>query len=117
MYANAPVVTWNRSLFANRPMNWIKGVAAEPIIAVTPYMPVIPPATPLGTVVARIDTIMSDGTPYVGSLVFGAPNFDDGGRFAITGTHPTFSLIINPSGPGVGSLGSTLQHVNVVATQ
>ena|ERR1700680_1329067 len=45
---------------------------------------------------------------------FGSPNSSDGGIYAIDSSN---NLIINPSGPGVGSAGGTIQNVTIVATQ
>lgn len=88
------------------------------MLTVVPVSPlVISNTTPLGTTIANIYVRMSDGsTSFSGSLAFGPPNGDDGGRFAIVGSPPgPFQLIINPSGPGVGADGTTIQKINVIA--
>jgi hypothetical protein len=78
-----------------------------------PPSPSIAPNAPEGIVVATITAAWSDGTPFTGMLDFGAPYYNDGGTFAITGS----KLIINPAGPGVSSLGGTTRNVTITATQ
>jgi hypothetical protein len=75
-----------------------------PVIAVTPSNPTIPDTTPLGAVVASFAVTMSDGSPFTGTVGFGAPYNDAGGVFAISGNN----IIVNPSGPGVGPNTTTL---------
>lgn len=80
----------------------------QPILTVTPMTPRIPDTTPRGTVIATYSVTMSDGSPFAGSVRFGAPNFDDGGVFSLSAPvrQPdgslTGSIVINPAGPGVG---------------
>jgi hypothetical protein len=88
-----------------------------PVVTVSPTMITIPSTTPLGTTVATITVVMSDNSPYTGGLTFGSPNFDDGGIYSISGTSTPFLLLVNPSGPGVGAQGGSVDHVTVVATQ
>src|SRR5216684_3621870 len=88
-----------------------------PIIVVNPLMPSIPASTPLGTVVATVTVGLSNGTPFTGTLIFDAPFFDDGGTFSLTGSASPYSLVINPSGPGVGADGATVQRVTLRARQ
>jgi hypothetical protein len=83
-----------------------------PIISFNPPNPAIPATTPKGAVVAGIVVAMSDSSPFTGTLGFGPPNYDAGGIFAISGSN----LIINPSGPGVGSDGGTIQNCTIVAS-
>lgn len=87
-------------------------------LIVNPAAPTIPSTTPLGAVVASLQGVWSSGAPFTGSYVFVSPNFDDGGVYAITqNANNTGNLIINPSGPGVGSAGGSVEHVTIEATQ
>jgi hypothetical protein len=57
---------------------------------------------------------MSDGSPFTGTVGFGAPNYDAGGIFAISGNN----IIVNPTGPGVGPNTTTLtDQITLEATQ
>ncbi len=87
-------------------------------LVVVPMMPTIPKGTPLGATVAIIMVTMSDGSAVPGSLMlgFGPPFFDDGGVFSLSGSGASWLLLLNPSGPGVGSDGGTVQKVNVIRT-
>ncbi len=87
------------------------------IVTVNPMAPTIPSDTPLGTVVASISVTTSDRSPFTGTLVFGPPNFDDGSIYSLTGSGASWSLLVNPSGPGVGSEGGNVDHVTVVAVE
>lgn len=63
-----------------------------------------------GGAVSTITAVNTGGSaPVVG---FGAPYFDDGGLFAISGNH----LIINPAGQGVSALASSTQPATIIAT-
>lgn len=77
-------------------------------------MPSIQGNLALGTVVATVSVINSDGSVFNGTLSFGPPNFSDGGIYAITGSSSPFSVIVNPAGPGVGNT-TTIERINVVA--
>jgi hypothetical protein len=88
-----------------------------PIVTINPMMPSILSSTPLGTVVATISVVLSNGQAFTGLLFFDSPFFDDGGTFSLTGLASPFSLIVNPLGPGVGSDGSTVQRVTIRARQ
>lgn len=89
--------------------------------APTPYLtlsfdppnPGIAGNAPAGTVVATIAATWSDGTPFIGTLSFGPPYFNDNATFAISGNQ----LIVNSAGPGVSADGGTPQNVTVTATQ
>ena len=83
-------------------------------ISVNPSAPTIPNTTPLGAQVAQVAVTWSDGSPFTGTLSFGAPNYNDGGVYALDANN---NLIINPSGPGVGPAGGTVENVTLVATQ
>jgi hypothetical protein len=65
---------------------------------------------PLGTVVATVTAVWSDGSPFTGTLSFGAPYYDDGGTFALSGNELIVSRSLNISG-------GTVQRVTLVATQ
>jgi hypothetical protein len=90
--------------------------ASAPYLSVvlTPPNPTIPANAPLGSTVAAISAKWSDGSPFTGMISFGPPNSNAGGLFAIDMNR---NLIVNPSGPGVGSSGGSLQNVTIVATQ
>jgi hypothetical protein len=78
----------------------------------------VPDTTPVGTVVATYTVAMSDGSPFVGTIGFGPPNFDAGHIFALRGSPSSGSIIVNPSGPGVGpNLGTVTDHITLIATQ
>ena len=82
-------------------------------IALNPTNPTIPSTTPSGAVVATVSVTWSNGAPFTGTLSFGPPNNNNGGVYALSGNN----LIINPSGPGVGAAGGSVQNVTIVATQ
>jgi hypothetical protein len=85
---------------------------------VTPSTPTIPDTTPLGATVATYTVRMSDGSPFVGTIGFGPPNFDAGGIFALSGINTAGNIIVNPSGPGVGpNMGTITDHISLVAVQ
>jgi hypothetical protein len=82
-------------------------------LSFSPPNPSIPNAAPLGMTVATITASWSNGKRFTGTLRFGPPYSNAGGVFAISGNR----LIINPSGPGVGGAGRTVDQVTIVATQ
>lgn len=83
-----------------------------------PQMPSIPASTPLGTVVATVTAAWSDGSAFIGTLMFGAPHGDDGGTLALSCMQcATANIVVNPAGLGVMGDGGTVQNVTVVATQ
>ena len=87
-------------------------------IIVTPNTPQIPDTTSVGAVVATYTVTMSDGSPFVGTIGFGPPNFDAGGIFALTGSPTGGNVIVNPNGPGVGpNLSTVTDHITLIATQ
>jgi hypothetical protein len=87
-------------------------VIPEPIITVTPITPQISDITPRGAVVAAYSVTMSDGSPFTGTVRFGAPYYDAGGIFALSGSN----IIVNPTGPGVGPNTSTVtDHITLEA--
>jgi hypothetical protein len=82
------------------------------VITVTPSTPTIPDTTPLGAVVAKFSAAMNDGSPFGGTVIFGAPYYDAGGIFSISGSN----IIVNPSGPGIGPNMTTItDHITLVA--
>jgi hypothetical protein len=83
-------------------------------IVMNPANPTIPSTAALGSVVAKVNVTWSNGSPFTGTLSFGPPNSNDGGIYALDSNH---NLIINPSGPGVGAAGGSVQNVTIVATQ
>jgi len=83
------------------------------ILSFDPPNPSIPANAPLGSIVATITPIWSDGSPFTGTISFGPPYSNDQGVFAISGNN----LIVNPSGPGVSAAANTIQNVTIVATQ
>ncbi len=92
--------------------------APVPMITVTPSTPQMPDTTPVGAVVAAYTVAMSDGSPFVGTIGFGAPNFDAGGIFSLTGSPTSGNIIVNPSGPGIGpNLSTITDQITLIATQ
>jgi hypothetical protein len=78
----------------------------------------VPDTASVGSVVAIYTVTMSDGSPFVGTIGFGPPNFDAGAIFALTGSPTSGNVIVNPSGPGVGPNMSTVtDHITLIATQ
>ncbi len=93
-------------------------LAPAPVITVTPNTPQVPDTTSVGAVVATYTVTMSDGSPFVGAIGFGPPNFDARGIFALTGSPISGNVVINPSGPGVGpNLSTITDQITLVATQ
>ncbi len=93
------------------------GTTPTPVLSIVPPAPVIFDTTPLGTVVATIMVYMSDSSAYTGvPPIFAAPDFDDGGRFIITGPSSgagPYSLVLNPAGPGLPS-SLSIEHTTIV---
>jgi hypothetical protein len=73
-------------------------------LSLNPPMATIPSSTPKGATLSTI-VVMN----CTGSAIFGPPNFDDGGLFAISGNR----VIVNPQGPGVAALGGTTQTATI----
>jgi hypothetical protein len=85
----------------------------QPVITVTPSIPKVPDTTPIGAVVAIYSVKMSDGSPFTGTVRFGAPYYDGNGVFALSGNN----IIVNPSGPGLGRNKTTItDHITLEAT-
>ncbi|MBV8507011.1 MAG: hypothetical protein JOZ11_14535 [Alphaproteobacteria bacterium] len=92
--------------------------APAAVITVTPNTPQVPDTASVGSVVATYTVTMSDGSPFVGTIGFGPPNFDAGGIFALTGSQTSGNIIVNPSGPGVGpNISTVTDHITLIATQ
>ena len=82
------------------------------MITVTPNTPVVADTTPPGTVIATYDVAMSDGSPFTGIVRFGAPFYDAGGIFALSGKN----IIVNPAGPGIGpNISTVTDHITLEA--
>jgi len=107
-----PNSAWNDTNFFVD-VTFVPAGSAYLAIAVSPANPTIPSTTPLGAVVATVTVTWSNGAPFTGTLSFGPPNNNGGGVYALKGNN----LIINPSGPGVGPAGGSVQNVTIVATQ
>jgi hypothetical protein len=85
---------------------------AQAVITVTPNMPEVPDTTALGAVIASYTVTMSDGSPFTGTVRFGAPYYDGGGVFALSGNN----IIVNPKGPGIGPNATSLtDHITLEA--
>jgi len=82
-------------------------------LTVTPASPSISSGAALGSTVATLSVTWSDGHPFSGTFGFAAPNFDDGGTFAISGSN----VIVKPGGTGVARDGGTIQNITVTATE
>ena len=89
---------------ANRVRSRAVASPPRPVITVTPSTPQIPATAPRGTVVAHYSVTMSDGSPFAGTVRFGAPYFDANGVFALSGN----SIIVNPNGLGLGPNKATI---------
>jgi hypothetical protein len=85
---------------------------ARPVITVAPITPHARDTTPRGAVVATYSVMMSDGSPFTGTVRFGAPYHDGGGVFALSGN----KIIVNPNGPGLGPNRTTItKHITLEA--
>ena len=83
-----------------------------------PQMPSVQDTVPLGTVIATVTAAWSDGSPFTGTLMFGAPYADDGGTFALSCQNcATANIVVSPNGLGLIGDGGTVQQITVVATQ
>jgi hypothetical protein len=79
--------------------------------------PALPTNAPPGTIVTTIQGQWSNGAAFTGSYPFVAPNFSDGSIYSvILNANGSGNLIVNPSGPGVGSTPTT-EHVTLEAQQ
>jgi hypothetical protein len=84
----------------------------RPVIEIRPRTPRVPDTAAGGTVVASYSVRMSDNSPFTGTVRFGAPYYDNNGRFALTDNN----IIINPNGPGIGPNRATVtDHITLEA--
>ncbi len=83
--------------------------AATPTITFNPISPIVGDDTPLATALTQITVKMSDGSNFTGSLSFGPPNNNDGGRCALSGS----SVTLGSPFPA----GTSTQPCTIVATQ
>ena len=81
-------------------------------LTVSPVAPTIPSSTALGTTVATLQGVWSDGSAFTGSYTFVSPNYD-ADTYSISGN----KLIVAPNGPGVGSAGGSVENVTMEAIQ
>ena len=87
-------------------------VPAQPIITVTPVTPRVPDTTLRGATIATFSVVMSDGSPFTGTVRFGSPYHDGRGVFALSGN----KIIVNPEGPGIGPNRTTITtHITLEA--
>jgi hypothetical protein len=108
-----PNQTWENS-------NYYVDVAFTPvapslIMTFSPASPTIPSNSPGGTVVATVNVSWSNGSPFTGTITFGAPNSSTDGAFALSGNQVIVNQ--NPSGPALSGDGGTTQNLTIVATQ
>jgi len=83
------------------------------LMSFNPPTPKIPADAPAGTVVSTVNVTWSDGSPFTGSIAFGPPSGNDGGKFAFSG----HDIVVNATGPGIGADGGSVQKVTVQAQQ
>jgi hypothetical protein len=81
------------------------------IITFNPQMPSLPQTSPPGTVVSTVTAAWSNGMPFTGTIAFGAPYYDDGGTFALSG----HNIIVSPLGLGLNGDGGSVQNVTIGA--
>jgi hypothetical protein len=81
-------------------------------MTVTPPAPSVPDTTQKGATIATLAALWSDASAFTGTFIFVAPNFDDGGVFAISGNN----LIVSNTGPGIPA-GGTVATVTIEPTQ
>jgi hypothetical protein len=89
----------------------------QPVITVVPAVPTIDDSAAKGAVVYTVGVILDNGAAYPGSLIFGPPNGNANGIFAImpNGTAPgSWLVVIDPAGPGINQ-GPAIDHTTVVA--
>jgi len=89
----------------------------QPVISVVPAAPSIDDSAAKGATVYTVGVILDNGAPYLGSLVFGPPNGNANGIFAIEPngtTQGSWLVVIDPAGPGINQ-GPVTDHTTVVA--
>lgn len=84
---------------------------AQPVITVSPTTPRVPAGTRPGAVVATFSVTMSDGSPFTGTVRFGAPHYDGKKVFVLSGD----KIIVNPDGPGLGPARAGTHHITLEA--
>lgn len=80
-------------------------------LIVTPTMTTILDTTPPGTVVATLQGVWSNGDTFTGGYIFVTPNFDNSGRYEISGNNLVVSAL------GVGDQGGLADLVTLEAVQ
>ena len=84
----------------------------RPVIEVRPNTPKVPDTAPGGSVVASYSVRMSDNSRFTGTVRFGPPYYDNGGRFALVDGN----IIVNPGGPGIGpNMTTVTDHITLEA--
>ncbi len=84
-------------------------VAPHLIISFSPASPSILDNVTVGTSISDVTVTWSDGSPFTGTLSFGAPDNNDGGICALVGTEINLGAALPP--------GSSTQNCTIVATQ
>ncbi len=64
----------------------------------------MPDTAPGGAVVASFSVSMSDNSPFTGTVRFGAPYYDNNGKFVLSGN----KIVVNPEGLGIGPNTTTI---------
>lgn len=82
-------------------------------IAFSPTSPTVLDNASVGTAVTAFTVTMSDGSTYVGSNSFSAPNFDDSGHFSFTAATGNAGVQIASTLPA----GASTQNITVSVTQ
>ena len=105
---------YNLALSAAQVLALYQAVTPPPTLslALTPSAPTIPSSTPLGTTVATLQGVWSDGSSFTGRYTFVSPNYD-ADTYSISGN----DLIVAPNGPGVGSAAGSVEQVTIEAVQ
>lgn len=86
----------------------------QPIITVAPRTPHVPDTTSHGATIATFSVVMSDGSPFTGTVRFGPPHYDARRMFALSGNR----IIVKPDGPGIGPNRTTITtHITLEAIQ
>jgi hypothetical protein len=78
-------------------------------ISANPSSPSVNSTDPSGTLVSTLTAAWSDNTPFAGSYLFAAPNFNDGGLFTINGN------TVRTQG-SLSGVGGTVQNITIGAT-
>lgn len=94
---------------------------ATEVITFTPAAPTVPSSTSKGSKVASFTVKMSDGSPFTGTVKFDAPNFDNGGVFALANVSSSAAagdIIVSTTGPGFDTTKTVTitDHITLTAT-